>query len=289
MNEEKKNGAMRLFGGLSGVDERYLEACENSVPDKIVPYNRLTEWSRKYGKAVAAVFALCVLGAVYVGVQSLGNAGMKNAGPSSDTTQMNEAVSIAPSAALQEAAAEIAMEEEPGEAGIDLYAYLPTVWPGSKRPENGSNTYKSNEFVQESTLTGGMEDYTGSSADSAASNGSGMTVGASGVETARLEAAENAGETANGVLTVQRDSFRLTIRAVEPEPTAGSAYATSSRVYVAEEFDRSCVEEQLGTGADAGTASFGVLYSENGRGVLVEFEGNGTVDEVWAMFESIRR
>lgn len=259
MSEEKKNGAMRLFGGLSGVDERYLEACENSVPDKIVPYNRLTEWSRKYGKAVAAVFALCVLGAVYVGVQSLGNAGMKNAGPSSDTTQMNEAVSIAPSAALQEAAAEIAMEEEPGETGIDLYAYLPTVWPGSK------------------------------SADSAASNGSGMTVGASGEETARLEAAENAGKTANGVLTVQRDSFRLTIRAVEPETTAGSAYATSSRVYVAEEFDRSCVEEQLGTGADAGTASFGVLYSENGRGVLVEFEGNGTVDEVWAMFESIRR
>lgn len=305
MSEEKRNGAIRLFGALSGVDEKYLAECEkesvrqkDSASEKTVIYTRFAGLSRKYGKAVAAVFALCVLGAAYVGVQSLGNLRMGSAGPqSADKIQINEAAVMPSSVALQEA-----------EEGVkpDLYAYLPKVWPGDGDAVGGSGNDKS-AAVTESAISE-MRDNANDSTNSGTSNGSGMTAGASGEEAAELgqTEAEIADEAADGVLVVQRDTFRLTIRAVEPEtadafgytshPEMMQDYLQSAReykygmeIYSAEEFDRSCVEEQLGTGTDAGTASFGVLYSENDRYVLVEFEGSGTVDEVWEMFESIRR
>ncbi|MBQ8117972.1 MAG: hypothetical protein IJ147_07950 [Lachnospiraceae bacterium] len=64
MVSDKREGAMRLFEAFSGVDEKYLEACEQP---KVVPFARLAGFHRRYGKLVAAALVFCVAGAGYLG------------------------------------------------------------------------------------------------------------------------------------------------------------------------------------------------------------------------------
>lgn len=61
-----KNGAIRLFEAMSGVDEKYLAACEDykkTKPKGVIVF------MQKYGKGMAAVLCLAVLGVGYVSMQ----------------------------------------------------------------------------------------------------------------------------------------------------------------------------------------------------------------------------
>ena len=65
---EKQNGAIRLFEAMSGVDEKYLAACEDykkTKPKGVIVF------MQKYGKGMAAMLCLAVLGAGYVSMQQL--------------------------------------------------------------------------------------------------------------------------------------------------------------------------------------------------------------------------
>lgn len=99
---DKQRSAQRLFGALSGVDQKYLAACE---ADKGTDKSRgVLVFMGKYGKAMAAVLCLALLGIGFYGVQ--------HAGVSSDmAAPAGEA--MANDAAVQRECA----EEEPAEAG----------------------------------------------------------------------------------------------------------------------------------------------------------------------------
>lgn len=71
MSDESKRrqGAERLFGALSGVDEKYLTACEGARNKKGSSKGRIMMFAQKYGK-LAAVLGIAVIGLGLLGLQS---------------------------------------------------------------------------------------------------------------------------------------------------------------------------------------------------------------------------
>lgn len=67
--DKRRDGAMRLFGALSGVDEEYLAACEKDYGGRGAVGSRIRVFAQKYGK-IAAVLGIAVLGLGLVGLQS---------------------------------------------------------------------------------------------------------------------------------------------------------------------------------------------------------------------------
>ena len=83
---EKRDGAIRIFEALSGVDEKYLEACEQEQRTGVaVPFGRFASFNRRYGKFVAAALIFCVVGAGYLGLNSLRMGNDSAAGPAMKT------------------------------------------------------------------------------------------------------------------------------------------------------------------------------------------------------------
>ncbi|MCM1112893.1 MAG: hypothetical protein NC399_06520 [Muribaculum sp.] len=60
----RREGAMRLFSALSGVDEAYLAACESA--GKVSAFPGFGSLARRYGGAFAAALCLAVLGVGYL-------------------------------------------------------------------------------------------------------------------------------------------------------------------------------------------------------------------------------
>ena len=67
--DKRRDGAMRLFGALSGVDEEYLAACEKDCESRGAVGSKIRVFAQKYGK-IAAVLGIAVLGLGLVGLQS---------------------------------------------------------------------------------------------------------------------------------------------------------------------------------------------------------------------------
>lgn len=81
----RREGAMRLFGALSGVDEEYLAACESESGGKVLAFSGFGGFARRYGMVFAAALCLAVLGIGYLTLQTAPRA--KNL---SGSTSMNE-------------------------------------------------------------------------------------------------------------------------------------------------------------------------------------------------------
>lgn len=186
---EKRDGAMRIFEALSGVDERYLEACEQDgtvdageplgggagQKTKVVPFAGLAHFNRKYGKLVAAALVLCVVGVGYWGMNSFRMG--------SDNT-MNSMVPLSEMAVMQAPAAEEAMPEEglnsgaspEGGAALKNEAAL----ADTTAVGNASKAAVPEAAADESMIDGNMngqsnsgEEASGRRADDSGSNGSG--------------------------------------------------------------------------------------------------------------------
>ncbi len=68
-DSKRRQGAERLFGALSGVDEEYLAACEKDRGGRGSSPGRIMFLAQKYGKA-AAVLGIAVLGIGLLGLQA---------------------------------------------------------------------------------------------------------------------------------------------------------------------------------------------------------------------------
>lgn len=66
----RREGAMRLFGALSGVDEEYLAACESESCGKVLAFSGFGGFARRYGMMFAAALCLAVLGIGYLTLQT---------------------------------------------------------------------------------------------------------------------------------------------------------------------------------------------------------------------------
>lgn len=66
----RREGAMRLFGALSGVDEEYLAACESEKGGKVLAFSGFGGFARRYGMVFAAALCLAVLGIGYLTLQT---------------------------------------------------------------------------------------------------------------------------------------------------------------------------------------------------------------------------
>lgn len=115
---DKQNGAIRLFEALSGVDEKYLASCEEDTG--ATSKGVVVLW-HKYGKAMAAVLCLAVLGAGYLSIQqtnttdkmaSVSEAPMNQMAP----TSQKDAYEAAPEAAIE---GEVEISEQYLEPGAE--------------------------------------------------------------------------------------------------------------------------------------------------------------------------
>lgn len=293
---EKREAAMRLFGALSGVDERYLEECGHTR--KVIPFYA------KYSKIAAAVLVLFVLGAGYVGVSSLNriaevktaqnDAAMSSSAAAAEEYEFAKSAENQADAELQAAqngAAQLTgetsgvddltngladegigspesageeQEEAKAEAGAvggssNVYAYLPTVWPKGAEVER--------HMVTEGTVadTAGYED--------------GPKDGVLPRNDAQKQQTRSYLQV-KGVYEKTGKTFEVRIMDL------GDIMPGADRVgayYPAEEFDEKCVKDEM----KDEEGNFSVLYAESGHYVLVRFIGSGTADEIWRMFESI--
>lgn len=274
---EKRDKAIRLFEAMSGVDEKYLEACENSgaamgetaKKGKVVSFQKFARIASRYGKYVAAVLVLCVLGMGYYAVQHTGSKTTENCADAGQMValmpmdnEMNGAPEEAPAEALAEVMPEAVAEVEdgvvPGQTGngMDmvglkweeglakpavgseewLQELLPTVWPENSIPQ-----------IQYMVACGTQ------------SKGSFACVASAEKE--------------------QATAFTLTLTDWEdgvPEDR-DAAYILASELTLEE------IASMRGETAE----DVSVLYEKDGHSVLIKYHGEGTAEEIYQMFASI--
>lgn len=279
----KQDGAIRLFEALSGVDEKYLAACEDYKKAKS---NGLLIFVQKYGKGIAAVLCLALLGAGYVGMQQFAsldgpaaadfamnavtasqecceapaemqmeeNVQEENAVPESAKTEMNlQSDSVAEGFLKHEqdcvdAGAsfdeELSLEEAKGIAVIG--EYIPECWP-----EDGA-------FVK---IIGSQE---------------------SGAEYVKLFWTYNNMQD-EFVVKVENLGDALPDRVQEEIAQEHIVYEEqlSKELIVLNSQESS--ENEIN--ADAVDVDFGVLHKADTQYVLVQFEGRSTVDEIWDLLQ----
>lgn len=285
---------MRLFEALSGVDEKYLEACETAgeAEEKVVPINRFARFGRRYGKYAAAVLVLFVLGAGYYAVQS---------GGSKSENGMADAAAPFMAMAVQEEAPEDAMPEMSGETALDGENNL-TGYANSgagEKESSGENPEGKMVEQDQAAVTAGADlveslsgnlDIPENSLELTAYLPTVWPAGSNQEVFQFVACSSNGGDAGageesyvvEGTYTDKERSFNLWISDNGTEmPDAGSE---DSVYYAVDAFDRTCVEEAM----KDGMGSFGVFYKAGDHYVLVEFEGDGTAEEIWKMFASIK-
>lgn len=308
---EKREGAMRIFEALSGVDEQYLEACERDTGGqaadgrgkKVIPFAGLARFSPKYGKFVAAALVFGVVGAGYLGMHSLRMG--KGASMSTNMATMDQAVQQAEVAEDQSngmaAGSGMLQGEAAAKADSSVEEMPETAWEVALEAAPEAVSGASSD---ESMLKDNVEDQVNSVDRNAgvvqSSNGRSQEktvpevyacvpkVWPQGCVTEQHWVAnkETQGETAqylevSGSYPDRQETFTLRIMDLgEQMPGADRI----GKTYTEAEFDESCVTKELASGA----GDFGVLYQTGDHYVLVRFIGSGTAKEVWEMMASIR-
>ena len=306
---DKRDGAMRIFEALSGVDEKYLAACEQP---QVTSFERLARFHRRYGKFVAAALVFLVVGAGYWGMNSLrlGNSPASNVnGSRSDFAKtandnyaaIREEAAVAPEGVpVGESAPEEAYAEGESfvtEAGTELAA------------EQTENTLADSlDEAQDIVGNGYTQDKTaGTNSDNAANSvGSFTQEDRRDQGTATAEAVRKENLQAYLPKIWPQDCM---VEMVEESSEAGVLLAHGSypgskkefflRIAAADEWQK---EKQEGADYDAdsltladverelagGKGTFTVRYQEDGSEVRLQFSGDGEAKEIWEMFASIQ-
>ena len=310
----KQEGAMRLFNALSAVDEKYLAACED---DAVTRPKGVAVFMRRYGKGMAAVLCLAVLGAGYLSVTQ--NMGMDKTAATMENAKV--AVNATPMADM--ACAEDAMSD-------DIPDDMPETACGMAEAINQQSAVRTEEAEKEacydySDAMSEKRDMTLAETEALAvvgnyipsdwpEGGSFATIKGSdapGAESAMLfwtyendwdaivVNVENLGSeipqwVQDGIIDVARpETYDETLYEIPYAETVPVEYHLmfQEAIFLAEDFDKDCVRARIkapsGDSGDTDTprGRFGVLYKEDSGYVLVRFNGRGTVDDIWNLMK----
>lgn len=288
----KRQAAMRLFGAMSGVDEKYLAACEDAKG--ATGQSGVLLFMRRYGKAMAAVLCLAVLGAGYFALQS-------SVKYSENATAMDMvAQSMAPSEPkyADEAAAEEEVVAEAPEAFYDNEETDGVVRndaaSGSSAIGNKEQFEQEKTTVEQSFVSSEVEEMTITEAEALDVVGqyipTDWPVGGAISQVLDSGTTDEASVTLFWTYDNNGEGFCVKIDNLGEEiPDWVTEEMSEDYVVGAEEFTKEYVESQIKTpSADSGDTDmpggrFGVLYKTDSEYVLVRFDGRGTVDEIWEM------
>lgn len=281
----KQNGAMRLFEALSGVDEAYLAACESdnkSAPKGVIVF------MHKYGKAMAAVLCLAVLGAgfyavrtnLYIGSDCDSAAQAPGNTMAERETYMNNEVTAD---VMEEA--EMEEPEMAKDAKVE-YSMQSASGVNDLRDESG-NTDEINPAAREMTM-----------AEAEALNVVGPYIPENWPEdgaVSQVFGVEIAGEEAVTIFWTYDngwDEFVVKVDNLGEEvPEWLNEEIEEGTIIQKEDFTKSYVEGQIKTPVnDSGDTNtqrgqLGVLYKADAGYVLVRFTGRGTVEAIWELMQ----
>lgn len=320
MSEEnrRREAALRLFGALSGVDEKYLEDCETDVQKKgnaggqkdgqlTITFAALTGFMRKHGAAVAAVLCVAVLGVSLAGYPSASRRAddkslfMPDGAPPQNKVQsMAEAPQDSAVEAVEEydnAGGEVSEQKPDADAVNNL---LQERQPGA----SGSAGVPAQEAAGKESLIGvpGDDEQSMTLEQVRSLKAVGKYFPASLPDDGEINVLYGRDLTGREKFTmgwnVDAESsagwfYVIAENLGEQRPEDGCQY-TGGIVFPEEDFSKESVEACLTLGWDdteglhlpGGT--FSVLYAEEENQVLVTFYGTGTVEEVWELMSSVK-
>lgn len=288
-----RDGAIRLFEAMSGVDEKYLVACENS--EKTAPKG-VVVFMQKYGKAMAAVLCLAVLGAGYVAMQT----GVKySESAASEAPQAvagsgsvkNEVMNM--DVASSEAAMEESVLENAGEASEknDAFVSGSTTTDGAPEAEmEKGEQVQQDADPDQSVQTSPKVELTLAEAQSIDVVGRYVPTNwpADGELSQVLGSATSGEEAVTLFWTYENyeEGFSINIENLGEElPGWVTKEISEDHIVFGEDFTKEYVESQMKSSSetndkDMPTGCFGVLYEDISGYVLVRFNGSGNADEI---------
>ncbi len=305
---EKRKGAIRLFEAMSGVDESYLAACEDYKKTKT---KGVVVFMQKYGKGMAAVLCLAVLGAGYVSMMQVANSNKA-------TTDCAPAFSMATTQEQCEAEESVRMEAaEEGMPDGDMLAdnALDGALAGSSateykeigaeqdeaRPE--TETYKSgvtaeepeSEFVKEDDFGSTVEEITLEEARKLAVVGKYIPQNWPEDEgVANIWVSKNITENGSKNVYLFWESnttnvvYRVVVENLGTELQESVQEKLGKNIIRSEEFGKEFIVangKSAGGGQDVTDADFAVLHNNDSEYVLVHFMGNGSVEQIWGLLQ----
>lgn len=291
MSEEKKrDGAIRLFGALSGVDEKYLAACEQDCGASQNHIGKIRVFAQKHGKA-AAVIGIAVLGLGLVYLQSSNQP--KSMNQSATPSQMQNGGSYFASDGSSKA-----YDTADSVAGMAAEsAAEPAAAPESTAPDQAEGRTNSQALTKE--------------ADDAIADDAALTLEAAR-ETAVVDkylpaVLPQEGETAWVTTETLKGQERVTIcwtypdgggsflwtvkNLGEEEPNWTKELSAEPLLLEGAGLSRADMETQLGDalGSDGWIAdgTLYIRYSDAGNDILLEFQGSCDADTLWEMLCSV--
>ncbi len=312
---DKRSASERLFSALSGVDEKYLAACE---ADKGVRKSgSIVVFMNKYGKAMAAVLCLALLGIGYFGVQHMGS--FSDKGPSADSAVVNEIAKQ--ECAVEEAPEAMDREEEAYEAAVGSVEHSEpgAVEQGAVTSNSTTSVSDKSDYLvgfngttseaEKEVATEKKQHYREESADYIIQAQGMPWIGAYVPEVwpeegAVMQLIADGGTFGNPVPTAWlfwsydylTDGFNVQVNGYQNcEEWMEQEIAEGDVVYEAD-YTREYVASRMQpvSGDAAGVSAlegelvegyFGVLHETEEGYVLVRFNGVGTVDQIWEMMQ----
>lgn len=295
--DRKKEGAMRLFGALSGVDEKYLAGCgtaEKAAEKKAAIFRRTGSFVRRYGIAAAALGVLALGTWSYVFRSSSGG----------DKPMLQNQTSFRSEEAAQDGASLSGIAPETN--GSAMSAQGPgEAFDGIAQGED-SLTEESVETgavtLEQARRIPGVGEYL---PEALPGDGGSCELYADAREGQEKITLEWNAETGAGASA--SEGFRLVI---ENLGEARPSLADSPTVLAAEELTRQNVADALGEYSQApaveeklnkeedptadlakaqSESALGVLYEKEGNYVLLTYRGGLSAEQVWEMLSSVQK
>lgn len=323
--DRKRDAAMRLFGALSGVDEEYLAGCEadagKAVSDvgegaagqKVVPFQRLGSFVRKYGMVVAAVLCVAVLGVSLTGYRLGGRKAMDSTQNGSIALQQENAAGFAADqeyVGVPEAAEELEggsiVTNGSGAADGDNIDDLSTrlasknVLQDEHVQENAELSIEQKPALKKKLMSQPSETESLMTLEQAREV---RVVGGYLPETfpesgslSVLYGTEDEGQeriTLGWNIDSENESEDWFYLVIENLGSNQSNQSNDSTVFEADQLTREKVEgiltkDPMNTSASgAAEKNLGVLYENQGNYVLLTFYGEASAKEVWEMLSSV--
>lgn len=311
--DKRRDGAMRLFGALSGVDEEYLAACEEYRGGRGTAGDKIRVFAQKYGK-IAAVLGIAVIGLGLVGLQAA-NPSIFSAKSMYTDQQRNESNSMSGGTAQQEMAEAInegiAAESAEGVPGQQSSNFSSELANDASQLENGRND----------ALETNEQDDMDSSADKYKTDGVGSeaaTVKDTALTLAVARETAVVGSYLPSVLPKEgelawvtretlagqeqaticwtypdgKGSFLWTVRNLgEEEPDWTEKLPAGQSVLEGADMTRKDLETQIGDALQPdGGITDGILciyYLSDGNYILLEYQGDCDADTLWEMLGSV--
>lgn len=311
---DKQRAAQRLFGAMSGVDQEYLAACE---ADKGADKSRgILVFMSKYGKAIAAVLCLALLGIGFYSVQHVGvssdSAAPAGGATANDAAVQQECVTEEPGGAANSGGTDyeemyFAENESEKEAFADRdgamndLAGLRDSVKGSASAEHkeDSAAQSENAQLQIPAENGEIERY--EQEMSLEEAGSVPVIGGyvpvnwpgEGAFEEIVAYAESGTEEINQIslwwsYENSEESMWVVVTRKEGSISDDEDDARKLKTglaVMAEDFTREFVETEMSSASNNGTSrgQFSVFYQNSDYYVSVYFYGAGTVDQVWEL------